>query len=74
MARGTCVLWNDDAGWGALRSPDLGHDVWCHFSNLEMNGYKTLEVGQPVDFDWIAVDQDGYRMRATSVRLLASSG
>ncbi|GAA5197914.1 hypothetical protein GCM10023322_70160 [Rugosimonospora acidiphila] len=45
-----------------------GQDVFVHFSAIEMDGYKSLEDGQRVEFE-IAQGQKG--PQAEKVRLIA---
>lgn len=45
------VKWfNDDRGFGFITLPD-GRQAFVHYSYLEQNGYKTLEIGDKVEFD-----------------------
>lgn len=69
MVRGTVKVWNDDEGWGVLVSPEAHGEVWAHFSHIDSEGYRTLEPGAAVAFDYVAVPggQDGYDYRATQV-------
>jgi CspA family cold shock protein len=48
----------------------LDGEVWAHFSNLMMDGYKSLSVGQGVRFEYESPGQDGFPHRAASVRPL----
>jgi CspA family cold shock protein len=64
---GIAVLWNNEAGWGAVASPAVDGEVWVHFSNIEGTGYKSLRVGQRVTFTYETPGQDGYPHRALSV-------
>jgi cold shock protein len=41
-----------------------------HFSEIMADGYRTLEPGQPVEFDYEPVTQDSFRFRASNVRAL----
>ncbi len=51
------VAWfNNGKGYGFL-SRDDGPDVFCHFSAIQMNGYKSLEEGAPVLFDVVQGDK-----------------
>jgi CspA family cold shock protein len=54
-----------DEGWGVVDSPDVPGGCWVHFSVIEMEGYRALEAGQEVTFDYEHVEQDGYTFRAT---------
>jgi CspA family cold shock protein len=68
---GTATLWHDDKGWGAVASPAVEGEVWTHFSNIEMDGFHRLDVGEPVRFTYETPGQDGYPHRAITVRRLA---
>lgn len=50
MATGTVKFFNSEKGYGFI-SRDQGEDLFVHYSNIEAQGYKTLEVGQKVEFD-----------------------
>ena len=50
MATGTVKFFNADKGFGFI-SREQGDDVFVHFSNIQSQGYKTLEEGQRVEFD-----------------------
>ena len=69
---GSVVSWNGDEGWGVLRSADVGSDVFALFSELAMDGYRSLEPGQLVRFECehFPSGQDGYVYRAFNVTLL----
>lgn len=44
------VAWfNNGKGFGFLACED-GPDVFCHFSAIQANGYKTLKENEPVEF------------------------
>jgi CspA family cold shock protein len=72
MAHGTVKFFKPDKGWGAITSPDLpdGFDAWVHFSAIEMDGYHSLNAGDPVEFDYEPARQDSFRFVATRVRKL----
>ncbi|MBI3948397.1 MAG: cold-shock protein [Armatimonadetes bacterium] len=64
MARGT-VKWFDDAkGYGFITRPD-GEDLFVHFSSIQGGGYRSLQEGQPVEFD---VERGAKGLQATNVR------
>jgi CspA family cold shock protein len=72
MARGRVKFWKADKGWGAISSDELppGRDAWAHFSAVEMPGYRSLEQGQLVEFEYEAAQQDSFEYRATRVRAI----
>ncbi|MBR7834439.1 cold shock domain-containing protein [Actinospica durhamensis] len=73
MAHGTVKFYKAEKGWGAIASPDLppGFDAWVHFSVIDMVGYRALEPGDQVEFDYEQAQQDSFRFRATRVRKLS---
>jgi CspA family cold shock protein len=62
---GTVRAWHAEEGWGVLTAPD-GTEVWCHFSHVEMPGYRVLSPGQSVSFNYETPGQDGCAARVTS--------
>ena len=49
---GTVKWFNNAKGYGFL-GRDSGNDVFVHYSSIELDGYKTLKEGDPVEFDVI---------------------
>ncbi|MBI2706288.1 MAG: cold-shock protein [Actinobacteria bacterium] len=49
MAQGTVKWFNSEKGYGFIQR-DNEPDVFVHFSAIQMNGYRTLEEGQLVEF------------------------
>ena len=50
MAEGTVKWFNPDKGYGFI-SQEGGDDLFVHFSEIQVEGYKTLDEGQAVLFD-----------------------
>ncbi len=50
MATGTVKFFNAQKGFGFISRED-GPDVFVHFSNIEGNGYRSLDEGQAVEFE-----------------------
>ncbi|GAB6180468.1 cold shock protein CspC [Desulfotomaculum defluvii] len=45
------VKWfNANKGYGFIES-ESGTDVFVHYSAIQSDGYRTLEEGEPVEFD-----------------------
>ncbi len=47
---GTVKWFNAEKGFGFITGED-GQDVFAHFSQINIDGFKTLEEGQKVSFD-----------------------
>lgn len=68
FATGTVKWFNGEKGFGFITSADDSEDVFCHFSAIQVDGYKTLVEGQEVEFD---VEQGPKGLQAANVVPLA---
>ena len=50
MSKGTVKWFNNQKGYGFILD-EAGRDVFVHYSGLVMEGFKTLEEGQAVEFE-----------------------
>jgi CspA family cold shock protein len=50
LAQGTVKFFNAEKGYGFI-SREGEKDIFVHYSNIQGNGYRTLEEGQRVEFD-----------------------
>lgn len=50
MANGKVKWFNDAKGFGFLEQ-DNGDDVFCHFSAITGDGFKSLQEGDEVEFE-----------------------
>ncbi len=48
---GSVKWFSEQKGYGFISQPDGGEDVFCHFSAVQMEGYKTLREDQRVEFE-----------------------
>lgn len=61
------VKWFSAAkGFGFVVSDELDKDVYVHFSDIKMTGFKTLNVDQKVEFE-LAVTPKGYAAKEVLV-------
>ena len=50
MNKGTVKWFINQKGYGFISYED-GNDVFVHYSGLNMEGFKSLEEGQAVEFE-----------------------
>lgn len=55
--KGTVKWFNSQKGYGFI-SDETGNDVFLHYTGLNMNGFKTIDEGQEVEFDVVEVPKD----------------
>jgi CspA family cold shock protein len=66
LAEGTVKWFSSEKGYGFISRAD-GDDVFVHHSKIEMEGYRSLQEGQRVEFE---VEQGPKGLQATNVRML----
>ena len=67
MASGKVKWFNNAKGYGFIEQED-GKDVFVHYSAIEGEGYRSLEEGQPVEFE---ISQGPKGPQASNVRLVS---
>jgi len=50
MAEGKVKWFSNAKGYGFIESEE-GKDVFVHFSEIQIEGYKTLKQGQDVEYE-----------------------
>ncbi|GAA3627761.1 MULTISPECIES: cold-shock protein [Kineosporia] len=51
MAQGTVKWFNAEKGFGFISVDEGGADVFVHWSAIQMDGYRSLDEGQRVEFE-----------------------
>jgi cold shock protein len=69
VAQGTVKWFNAEKGFGFI-AVDGGPDVFVHYSAIQMDGYKSLDQDQRVEFE---VTQGQKGPQAEAVRALAQA-
>ncbi|SFW49445.1 cold-shock protein [Amycolatopsis australiensis] len=67
MTQGTVKWFNSEKGFGFITPDNGGGDVFVHYSEIQGNGFRTLEENARVEFE-IGQGQKG--PQATSVTLI----
>ena len=67
MAEGTVKSFTPEKGYGFITRSD-GDDLFVHFSEIKMEGFKTLDEGAAVSFD-VTEGQNGKLQASNVVRL-----
>ncbi|NHD18279.1 MULTISPECIES: cold-shock protein [Actinopolyspora] len=67
MAVGTVKWFNPEKGYGFIAT-DNGSDVFVHYSAIDMDGFRTLDEGDRVEYE-VKPGRDG-RSQADGVRKL----
>ena len=66
MASGKVKWFNNAKGYGFIEQ-EGGKDVFVHYSAIEGSGYRSLEEGQPVEFE---ISQGPKGPQASNVRII----
>ena len=64
---GTVAKFFDEKGYGFITPEDGGKDVFVHFSDIQMDGRRTLHPGQRVTFD---VAEEARGPKASNVQIV----
>ena len=51
MTQGTVKFFNAEKGYGFISVEGGSSDVFVHYTAIQMQGYKSLEEGQRVEFE-----------------------
>jgi CspA family cold shock protein len=51
MKMGSVKWFNDAKGFGFILSEDVDEDIFVHYSEIQQDGFKTLEAGESVEFE-----------------------
>ena len=68
MQEGTVKFFNVTKGFGFIVPDGTTDDVFAHFSQIQMEGYKTLAVGQEVEFDLTEGDKGKQAQNIRSIK------
>jgi CspA family cold shock protein len=69
MAMGKVKWFNDQKGYGFITPDDGSRDLFVHYSEIQGEGFKSLQEGQAVEYEKIEADKGP---KATKVRPVQS--
>ena len=53
MAKGKVKLFNKEKGYGFINMEGEKRDIFFHYSQIQQEGYKTVDEGQEVEFELV---------------------
>ena len=66
MMRGKVKNFNKEKGYGFIKTEE-GKDVFFHYSELKMEGFKTVEANKTVEFEIIETEKG---LRAVNIAVV----
>ena len=66
MSKGTVKWFNNQKGYGFI-SDSEGNDVFVHYTGLNMDGFKSLEEGQEVEYEIVNGDKGPQAVNVTKL-------
>ncbi len=67
MAQGTVKWFNADKGFGFIAVDGGDQEIFVHFSEIQSNGFRSLDENQRVEFD---ITQGAKGKQASGVRVI----
>ena len=65
MATGKVKWFNDQKGYGFITPDEGGKDLFVHYSEIQGEGFRTLQEGQAVEYEKVEAEKGP---KATKVR------
>lgn len=70
MNQGTVKWFNPEKGYGFIADANGGDDVFVHFSAIQIEGFKTLNEGQKVEYEVEDDPKNPAKKRAANVTIV----
>jgi CspA family cold shock protein len=66
LNKGTVKWFNNQKGYGFI-SDEQGNDVFVHYSGLNMEGFKSLDEGQAVEYEVVQGEKGPQAVNVTKL-------
>lgn len=70
MASGKVKWFNDQKGFGFIIAEETQQDVFVHHTVIEAEGFRTLQDGEPVEYE---AENSPKGLKATRVKRMATA-
>ena len=70
MPKGIVKWFNNAKGFGFILADNTSEDVFAHYSAIDMDGFRTLKAGQPVEFDIVQAEKG---LHAANIRVVENT-
>ncbi len=70
MNQGTVKWFNPEKGYGFIADANGGDDIFVHFSAIQVEGFKTLNEGQKVEYEVEDDPKNPAKKRAANVTIV----
>ena len=67
MPTGKVKWFNEKKGYGFIEPDDGSEDVFVHYSSIQQDGFRTLNEGQPVEYE-VIMEPRGPKARNVAVQ------
>ncbi len=63
--KGIVKRFDNKRGYGFIKAEESEKDIFIHYSEIKMDGYKSLQEGDEVEFDF-----DAEKVKATNLKVV----
>ncbi len=57
MDVGTVKWFDSKKGFGFIKGPQEGHDIFVHYTSIEGDGFRSLKNGETVEYELVESDK-----------------
>ena len=67
---GIVKSWSRLKGYGFLICKEIDHDIFVHYSDIVENGFKCLNIGEIVYFDYDEIERKAIHVKKNTNRAI----